>query len=208
MRQEFLDNQQKWFVNKPILDICQQWHITPFFICDEKSLQLALSICQGFIIPGGYDMHSFYYGEPWNEHEHTYQSPMDHFDLFCIHHILQAQKPLLGICRGIQVINTYFKGTLYPHLTTSIHPAQKTHKIEIVSNTFCSLLYPSSYTVNSFHHQAIQTLGKQLLYCAKSEDGIIEAIQHETLPIIAVQWHPELCPYDPIFSYFFDSLCK
>lgn len=207
LRQEYLDQQYKWFVNKPILDICQTWHITPFLICDDASLQLALSLCDGFIMPGGYDIHAFYYHQHHHSFDHSYQTPMDHFDFYCLQHITSNKKPLLGICRGMQVINVFFKGNLYPHITTDIHPNLNTHTIYTTPTSFCETIYADCVQVNSYHHQAIHTLGTHLEICAISEDGIIEAIKHTTLPIYGVQWHPELLPYDPLLSYFFDVIC-
>ena len=207
LRQEYLDKQYKWFVNKPLLDICQTWHVTPFLICDASSLKLSLTLCDGYILPGGYDLHAFYYHQTHHDLDLTYQTPMDHFDFYCIQHITAAKKPIFGICRGIQLLNVFFKGTLYQNLSTKIHPKQATHTIYTTPHSFCETIYSSCHQVNSYHHQAIHLLGENLEICAVSEDNIIEAIKHTYLPIYAVQWHPELMDYDPILSYFFDYIC-
>lgn len=109
--------------------------------------------------------------------------------------------PIFGICRGIQMLNVYFKGSLYQDLSyckrSVIKHAQQekrenpSHKIHIEKDSF---LYPSlsdEAYVNSFHHQAIKDLAAHFKVVAKAPDGIIEAIEHESLPIYAVQFHPE-----------------
>jgi putative glutamine amidotransferase len=114
---------------------------------------------------------------------------------------LQEKKPILGICRGLQVINVFKGGTL--HLDNGedknvIHKKEtidKIHQVKVEKNSFFhSIVKENSGEVNSAHHQSIEKLGADLKAVAYSEDGIIEAIESSNLDdefILAVQWHPE-----------------
>lgn len=98
------------------------------------------------------------------------------------------RKPILGICRGIQVLNVYFGGDLIQH--TDGHDGTP-HAIKTApGSALCRLCGPVC-TVNSYHHQAVGRPGVGLRVCARAADGVIEAVEHSTLPILGVQWHPE-----------------
>ncbi len=110
---------------------------------------------------------------------------------------LQQRKPLLGICRGTQLINVALGGTLIQHLpTTSSHraPTQSGDPFRSVRVSVDSALdgdVTAAPTVYCAHHQAIDVLGNGLRVVGHAPDGVIEAIVHETAPITGVQWHPE-----------------
>lgn len=101
--------------------------------------------------------------------------------------------PVLGICRGMQMINVYFGGKLIQNLRESFndHVAVR-HDIKLEPHFF-NELQVSSYEVNSYHNQGFthKYLSENLLPIAVSKDGIVEAVRHKTLPIIGIQWHPE-----------------
>ena len=116
---------------------------------------------------------------------------------------VSAGKPVLGICKGIQLINVAFGGTLIQDLSAeslAIHAWAETDKIHIskaAPGTFPAQLYGSAPRVNSAHHQAVGTVGDGLRIAQYGPDFVVEALYHERLPIIGVQWHPErMC-----FSY-------
>jgi len=119
---------------------------------------------------------------------------------------LQAQKPVLGICRGIQVINVALGGTLYTHIpdqfdsklehSTSDEKGRGflAHEIDLESNSkLGKIIGQSHFAVNSFHHQAIQRLAADLVVTAHASDGLIEAVEipGDAFTLIGVQWHPE-----------------
>ena len=109
---------------------------------------------------------------------------------------IEAGKPVFGICRGSQLLNVYFGGTLHQHMfNTVLHRSgtdiDREHEVEAVPNSVIEQLYGKRFVVNSVHHQAIKTLGTDLTVTHRSDDGIIEGFQHNSLPIFAVQWHPE-----------------
>lgn len=151
----------------------------------------------GLLITGGLDVDAKYYNQP-NHSTNQIEDPIiDQMDLDLIDAFLQAKKPIFGICRGIQVINTYYGGTLIQDIPseykTEISHSQKnldgtTHKVSVVANTDFSRFF-SDMEVNSFHHQNIAKLGNNLTINAISEDDLIEGVENEHL--FAVQWHPE-----------------
>ena len=122
-------------------------------------------------------------------------------------------KPILGICRGHQVLNVYFGGTLTQHIEG--HRASEGtcfHASETEENSIMRRLFGKTLTVNSIHHQAVNAVGDGFLVTQRSADGTVEAIEHKSMPIIGVQWHPErMCLANkqgnsvdsmPLFEYF------
>jgi N5-(cytidine 5'-diphosphoramidyl)-L-glutamine hydrolase len=102
-------------------------------------------------------------------------------------HAIEKNLPVLGVCRGIQFINTFFGGTLKKiegHVAT-------THEVIITDNSIQSLFPQKNMSVNSFHDNSIDTLGKDLLPFATSNDGNIEGLVHSKYPIVGIMWHPE-----------------
>lgn len=128
---------------------------------------------------------------------------LDAYQLAAFDLALEMNRPILGICRGAQVINVALGGSLYQDIRTQAGPAVLNHQqaslhfgtdhsVDIVSGTRLARLFPTNIQVNSRHHQAVKTPGKDLKVTARSSDGIIEALEHTHLPIDLVQWHPEL----------------
>lgn len=208
-RIEYLDEQWKYFVNESYLTALHHPSLTCMLALDGKDADRFAQECDGLLLPGGYDIAPFYFHQNLEEHATLYQRPVDQIDFLYLNAFVKAKKPILGICRGIQLINIYFHGTLNQHIPVSAHEVNKhEHPIQYKDHTpFQQLLYPEQM-VNSFHHQAIERLGEHLAIGATAADGHIEAIYHEQLPIIAVQWHPEKLDDDLIIPYFIDMLLR
>jgi putative glutamine amidotransferase len=127
----------------------------------------------------------------------------DKFEIELIHRALKNKTPVLGICRGLQMFNVALGGTLIMDLEKSgfknhrmQNGQQKSHKIEVHSNSVLSKVIGSgSKIVNTYHHQAIDDIGKDLKVSARSTDGVIEAAEWNNpvgkSPLLLVQWHPE-----------------
>ncbi len=152
----------------------------------------------GLLLCGGDDVNPQLYGEE-NTACGSIDTARDAAELALIQAFLEAGKPVMGICRGMQIINVYFGGSLYQHMEqTELHRQGKetycVHPVRTVEGTWLHRLYGPEFTVNSYHHQGIKTLGQGLKPLARTGE-LIEAVEHECLPVFAVQWHPELLSF-------------
>ncbi len=183
--------------------------LTPLFVSHlflTHKLDELYEECSGVIVMGGSDVSSHRYNK--DPHEKTSSNPLqDELDFYVVKKALHDKKPLLGICRGHQVINVALGGSLIQHIpdiTEEVHGMSEGmqydhllefgHDILIEKNTTLSrLINEENIWVNSGHHQAIEDLGEGLVVSAKSPDGIIEAIEmvDTTQFCIGVQSHPE-----------------
>lgn len=152
------------------------------------------------LICGGDDINPLYYHQDLSPHTQLENSLIESMDFKLIHAFQKQHKPIIGICRGIQVINVYLGGTLIQHIDNHTSP----HHIRIHQHTLLSqFFYPIQY-VNSFHHQMIDQLAPTLIANAYDDQGHIEGIENEDF--LAVQFHPELM--DMPFQQQFISLMK
>ena len=151
----------------------------------------------GLLLPGGGDIEPERYGQALAGSVEI-DPKLDDLQFTALDRFVKAGKPVLGICRGHQVINVYFGGTLIQHLPQSpVHrrdpgvPADKVHGVCVREGSWLEKLYGSEFQVNSSHHQAVDRPGEGLEIDACSLDGVAEALHHQTLPVLSVQWHPE-----------------
>lgn len=193
-----LGNQNKYFVNQSYF---QYFHDPIILIpLNKYNVDHLLNYCQGFIISGGDDINPSYYGER-NEACHNIDEEIDELDFKIIDFADKSKKPVLGICRGIQVINVYYGGTLFQDVLSH---QNVTHQIKE------SLFNDEYVLVNSFHHQAIKTLGKDLVIKSSYLD-VPEIIINEKKKIIGVQFHPEIMNSNfskKILEYFITMVKK
>ncbi len=192
----------KYYIRKAYLDVLHKFNAFPVFLYPgQKNFYDVLSVCQGFIITGGDDIDPKYFNEE-NEGSTGVNQENDLLDQKIINYAIKKQIPLLGICRGMQAINIFMGGTIYQN----VGYGDKEHLIEIVDHL--PFLKQKVYKVNSFHHQKVKDLAENLLVFAKNKDTI-EGFYHKYLPIIGVQWHPEL-DLQPLnhdlFTYFFSLI--
>jgi len=154
-----------------------------------------LSACDGLILPGGGDITPAFFGER-NAGSVNIDTELDILQLQAMDYAIRTSLPVLGICKGMQIINVAFGGTIIQDLpTASIHRyinRDQYHTTEILKDSCLHGLFGSTSIVNSAHHQALGALGTNLQaiqWCPT--DRCIEAIVHKDLPILGVQWHPE-----------------
>ncbi len=151
-----------------------------------------LESLDGLIIPGGPDINPGFYGED-NLECGWIRNSLDWIQFRVLDAFLETGRPVLGICRGMQLINIYYGGTL----NQNIEGHQKgRHIVENIPGTWCYDALGPSVETNTSHHQSIKDFGEGLTVCATAPDGTIEAVKHESLPVYAVQWHPENKPRD------------
>lgn len=165
----------------------------------------------GILFSGGSDIDAARYGSTRGANDDEYDAVRDEFELQLYAAATGNAVPVLGICRGIQLINVAAGGTLHQHVPEhaafTVPPSTLLHDISIESDSVLGSLYGPRHEVNSLHHQTVAEVGDGLRVTAE-HDGTIEGIEHETLPIVAVQWHPEMLPTrpnDPIFAWLVDA---
>lgn len=150
----------------------------------------------GLLLPGGSDIEPSFFGEE-NLGSRDIDKALDSRQFALLDAFLKAGKPVLGICKGMQLINVYFGGTLIQNLPAAgiyrhaFDEVDKIHAVWAVPGTCLEKIYGKQIYTNSAHHQSIGRLGHSLLRTQYCEDGIVEALCHETLPVTGVQWHPE-----------------
>ena len=147
--------------------------------------------CDALLLPGGADIHPRFYNQDIRGAEEINEA-RDEYELALFYAFFDAKKPILGICRGLQVINVALGGTLHQHIAghSRLADADRLHGVQ-TDDALLRSGYGARFTVNSAHHQAADRLGAGLHVAARAEDGIIEALRHDTRPVFAVQWHPE-----------------
>ncbi len=152
--------------------------------------------CAGLLLPGGLDVNPAVYGQaPAPETE--IDQPLDDLQMDILARFLALGKPVLGICRGHQLLNAAMGGTLIQHLPNAeAHMHIRTgvdniHPCKTLPGSWLHALYGDHFSVNSSHHQAVDRPAEGFRVVQRSADGVIEAMEHETLPVWTVQWHPE-----------------
>lgn len=170
---------------------------------DPEALDRYVGLCDGYLIPGGIDVNPISYGETPHPLLETTRLDFDEYQLHLIERMRVSKKPVLAICRGIQIVNVAYGGTLYQdvslhgegtmrHSQVDITPGGISHRVSIEDGSILHRLYGSELWTNSYHHQSIKDLGAGLRITARADDGIIEAVEATDHPYLhAVQWHPE-----------------
>ena len=154
-----------------------------------------LADCQALLLPGGGDITPAFFGEK-NHGSRNIDTELDILQLQALDLAVRRGLPVLGICKGLQIINVGFGGTILQDLpTASFHRydgRDQYHSTRISRDSWLFPLYGEECVVNSAHHQAVGKLGtglKAVQFCPR--DNCIEAVCHSSLPIFGVQWHPE-----------------
>jgi gamma-glutamyl-gamma-aminobutyrate hydrolase PuuD len=173
------------------------------------AVQQLVMLIDGLLLTGGADMAPDLYGEP-EVHEATYgvDAERDSFELELFQAMMGQEKPIFGICRGIQVMNVALGGSLIQDLPSqhagasevghrqherNIAASEPSHQVTALLPDLLPIFDGDTLTVNSFHHQAIRDIAPLLSTVATSPDGLVEAVvMRDRSDVFAVQWHPEL----------------
>lgn len=173
-------------------------------IDDDKLIKEQLSHIDALILSGGQDVNPLLYGEEPHCKLGNILPKRDTYDIKLIKLALEMGKPILGICRGEQILNVSQGGTLYQDLSlmegSHIKHNQRhlsnipTHSVEIIKGTkLHKILGKTTILTNSFHHMAVNKVAPGYVVSARSKDGVVEAIEKEGEDfVIGLQWHPEM----------------
>ena len=186
------DGIKKQFVNEAYIEYVKLAGFTPIILPMLTDIDDLLNLCDAFLITGGDDLHSQWYNEPLSPKAGTTHIEMDKADKNVIEYAYKNKKPMFGICRGLQAINVFLGGSLVQHIEDNSHKelADNVPFAPVHNNSIFDIVYNDNSKINSYHHQCIKKLAPNFTICGYSHE-CIEAIQHNELPIIAVQWHPE-----------------
>lgn len=186
-------------------------------LADKDVIINTLESIDGLLLTGGGDVNPLWVGEEPSVHLHSINRERDKAELTTVRLAFNRQLPILGICRGIQVMAAALGGEVEQDIaegfsTGRLKPAcgpegvlpllkhsqdadrnEPTHTVKIVQGSVLSTLYNmETLAVNSFHHQAVRACGRRFTVSAVSPDGVVEAIESsEFKPVMGVQWHPE-----------------
>ena len=191
------------------------------FTDDEEELTRLIDLCDGFLFTGGHDVSPILYGEEPLDDSVLSEPRRDNMEQVVLRIAMAKDKPILGICRGLQFINVYLGGSLYqdiekqfpsdvPHRQSAPYDVPR-HTVTLDKDgPLARLLGSEEIPVNSCHHQGIKKLADSLLPMAHSKDGLVEAFYDPKARFLwAVQWHPEfLYLKDENSRKLFESFAK
>ena len=149
----------------------------------------------GLVVAGGPDVEPVHYGAEPDPRTGPPARARDAWELALIEAALARRIPLLGICRGMQLLNVALGGTLVQHIDghAEVPGVFGHHAVKPVPGTLYADIAPEQTSVPTYHHQSVDRLGKGLIPSAHAEDGTVEAIELVTSPwVLGVQWHPEM----------------
>lgn len=161
-----------------------------------------VSMVDKLVLTGGQNVNPVYYQEKAIFPDNLMSHKRDAFEFAIIKEALKQKKPIFGVCRGMQLLNVYFGGSLYQdlsqrspepvrHMQAPISSTIPTHLITTKEDSLLRKIYGKETKVNSFHFQAVKRLAQGFEATAQSEDGIIEGIENQNKQIMGVQWHPD-----------------
>ena len=191
---------------------------------EEGEASLVLSRLDGLLLSGGGDIDPAHYGADDSPLVEQVDLERDRTEIVLTREALRTGMPILGICRGVQILNTVLGGSLFQDISAQIPDAlphrpgkgqpvdSAAHMVHLEPHArLSSILEATQVRVISYHHQAAKDVPQSLEIVARSSDGVIEGLEHRTHPFcIGVQWHPEIPGRDltrmaPLFAAFVEA---
>lgn len=186
----------------------------PVNIPFDVDLEKLIGRLDGVLLTGGTDVDPQVYGEEQHPEVLSIEPERDGLEIDLYRLALANDVPVLGICRGLQLMNVAHGGTLHQHVPEhsryDVDHSGAIHSVQIETSSALGELYGESLEVNSLHHQCVDQLGDGLAVTARAEDGSVEGLEFNERTI-AVQWHPELLAesdQDPIFRWLVNTACQ
>jgi putative glutamine amidotransferase len=192
-----------------------------FPISDPIDAKDYLSKVDGLLLAGGQDVSPLLFGEEPSLKLGATNPARDAFEIALVKEAIHQAKPIFAVCRGLQLVNVAYGGTLYQDVSDypdlAVQHVQLTHfetgahTVDIEPDSTIGKIFGNQYVVNTYHHQAIKELAEPFRAVAWSKDGLIEAFEAKSphQSIVAVQWHPELMiPYDLMMQRLFTDFVK
>lgn len=189
---------------------------------DQTSYQALLDVVDGLLLTGGADIDPMIFGQDQKPGIGEVYHEVDVEQIYLAQYAKEHNIPILGICKGAQVMNVALGGTLIQDIerelpqatlhSQTIHSQKPSHRIRLGNGSKLQEIFGTELLdTNSFHHQSIDQLGEGLCVTAQSNDGIVEAVEHMDHPFyVGVQWHPEMMLWDgsmePLFDAFHDAM--
>jgi putative glutamine amidotransferase len=200
------DETNRFYARKQYCDALINAGSLPFMMPltdDTHLIDAYINMCDGILIMGGVDVDPRLYGDINRTYNGRISPQRDFVETYVIKKAAQSDLPLLGICRGMQILNTAMGGTLYQDIYaqngTDMQHSQNapewydTHSVTAAKGSW---IYQAAglekINVNSFHHQAVKDIAPGFEAICYADDGIIEAIESANKKMLGVQWHPEL----------------
>lgn len=221
---------ERAYVNSAYLAAVQEAGGIPLPIppqLDARGVEEVFAILDGFLLTGGGDVDPAAFNEPPHPTLYEVAPQRDRLEIALVHSAMEAKKPLLAVCRGIQVLNVALGGTLFQDMgsepgTEIQHQQEKedkprdepTHPVKVMAGSrLARVLGTTDLLVNSMHHQAVKAPGKGLVPVAFAPDMIVEGVELEDPDpkrfLLGVQWHPEeLTRKDPAARRLFSALVE
>lgn len=187
---------------------------------DPEAAEQMFSLCSGMLFPGGVDVDPRFYGEAPDPLIGTLNYDMDRFWLQGLEYAQAHRIPVLGICRGLQLVNVGLGGSLYQDLSrreapSYLHNQRQNrdylmHEVHIEPDSrLAKILGAEPVYTNTIHHQCVKETGRGLRLVARTGDGVPEALESEDGQILLVQWHPEaLLDAEPRMRRLFEDLVE
>lgn len=185
---------------------------------DQDAVRASVNLADGLLLTGGGDIHSLVYGDEPHPKSYDQDPARDATELIAVDVAFKRHLPILGISRGLQILNVARGGSLIQHIPSQGEPPVKhdskgmagllLHSVDIEPNSILHGIFGvERMAVNSFHHQAADRLGQGLRVSARARDGVIEALEStDGSPVLGIQFHPEECAdvypeFDKVFAW-------
>ncbi len=175
----------------------------PMELTRDADVNDTVAYLDGLVLTGGADLEPALYNETPEESLGPVEPDRDEWEIALLAGARAKGVPILGICRGLQLVNVAFGGTLRQHVELSdgaghpqwnVNGRRPTHEVYVVRGSASAQIYPPEISVNSLHHQVVKDVGEGLVVSARASDGVVEGLETPDGQILAVQWHPELLP--------------